>query len=143
MGELFRAHTHDQTEQGELFRAQDARHGGVETNDTSATTDADQRETTSTNARPQTATIETTITSATKKRTQNAHFSPAKAMPVSVEARPAPAKAMPVSIPHEHERAKAMAVSDKWAIWPTGPRCDTRGRRQGLAGQRVDAQSTH
>jgi len=64
-------------------------------------------------------------------------------MPVSVEARPAPAKAMPVSIPHEHERAKAMAVSDKWAIWPTGPRCDTRGRRQGLAGQRVDAQSTH
>ena len=36
-----------------------------------------------------------------------------------------------------------MAVSDKWAIWPTGPRCDTHGRRQGLAGQRVDAQSTH
>ena len=64
-------------------------------------------------------------------------------MPVSFEARPAPAKAMPVSIPHEHERAKAMAVSDKWAIWPTGPRCDTQGRRQGLAGQRVDAQSTH
>ena len=64
-------------------------------------------------------------------------------MPVSFEARPAPAKAMPVSIPHEHERAKAMAVSDKLAIWPTGPRCDTHGRRQGLAGQRVDAQSTH
>ena len=61
-------------------------------------------------------------------------------MPVSFEARPAPAKAMPVSIPHEHERAKAMAVSDKWAIWPTGPRRDTRGRR-GLAKQQANAPS--
>ena len=45
----------------------------------------------------QTATIETTITNATEKHTQNAHFSPAKAMAVSVEAEPARAKATPVS----------------------------------------------
>ena len=98
-GELFRAHAHHQTEQGELFRAQDARHGDFETNDTSATADADQCETAITNARPQTATIETTITSATEKHTNNAHFSPAKAMSVST--------------PHAHERAKAMTVSSE------------------------------
>ena len=51
-GELFRAHTHHQTEPGELFRAQDPAHGDFETNDTSAATDAGQRETTITNARP-------------------------------------------------------------------------------------------
>ena len=85
--------------QGELFRAQDARHGDYETNDTSATADADQCETAITNARPQTATIETTITSATEKHTNNAHFSPAKAMSVST--------------PHAHERAKAMTVSSE------------------------------
>ena len=71
---------------GELFRAQDARHGDVETNDTSAATDAGQHETTITNARPRTATIETDNTTATEKRTKNTHFSPAKAMAVSVGA---------------------------------------------------------
>ena len=53
----------------------------------------------------------------------------AKAMPVSFEARPAPAKATAVSHPHRHKRAKATAVSDKRAVWSTGPRCDARGRR--------------
>ena len=60
--------------QGELFRAQDARHGDYETNDTSATADADQCETAITNARPQPATIETTITSATENHAKNTHF---------------------------------------------------------------------
>ena len=55
---------------------------------------------------PQTATIETTITSATEKRTQNAHFSPAKAMPVSVEAEPVRAKAMEVSVGREQRRRR-------------------------------------
>ena len=41
--------------------------------------------------------VETNNTSATKNRTKNTHFSPAKAMAVSVEARPARAKASPVS----------------------------------------------
>ena len=62
-------------------------------------------------------------------------------MPVSVEARPVPAKAMAVSRPRRHSRAQATAVSDKRAAWSTGPDCGTRGRRQGLAGQRADAPS--
>ena len=75
---------------------------------------------------PKTATIETTITSATEKRTQNAHFSPAKATTVSAEARPTP--------------AKATTVSDDRPSWPTGPDCGTHGRRQGLAGRPVGSQ---
>ena len=51
-GELFRAHTHHQTKQGELFRAQDPARGDDATNDTSATTDAGQHETPITTARP-------------------------------------------------------------------------------------------
>ena len=73
------------------------RHGDVETNDASAATDAGQHETTITNAHPRTATIETTITSATEKHAKNARFSPAKALAVST--------------PGTYERAKAMAVS--------------------------------
>ena len=73
------------------------RHGDVETNDASAATDAGQHETTITNAHPRTATIETTITSATDKHAINARFSPAKALAVST--------------PGTYERAKAMAVS--------------------------------
>lgn len=51
-GELFRAHAHHQTKQGELFRAQDPARGDFATNDTSAATDAGQHETTITTARP-------------------------------------------------------------------------------------------
>ena len=102
------------------FFAQEARQdGGIETNNTTA--------------RPQTATIETTITSATEKRTQNAHFSPAKATTVSAEARPTPAKATTVSTPRTDERAKATGVSDNRPSWPTGPGCGARGRRRGLS----------
>ena len=74
------------------------RHGDVETNDASAATDAGQHETTITNAHPRTATIETTITSAPENCTKNAHFSPAKAMAVS--------------IPHGYLQAKAITVSN-------------------------------
>ena len=85
--------------------------GDDATNDTSTATDAGQRETTITNARPQTATIETGITSAPENCTENAHFAPAKAMAVSVEARPAP--------------AKATGVSDKRAAWLASSGCVT------------------
>ena len=131
LGELFRAHAHHQTEQGELFRAQDARHGDFETNDTSATTDADQRETAITNARPQTATIETTITSATEKHTKNAHFSPTKAMPVSVEAEPARAKAMEVSVGREQRRRRFQTTAPRAATCPFLRKvaCNSIGRR--------------
>ena len=68
-------------------------------------------ETNNTTARPQQGTAETGITSAPEKHAKTTHFSPAKAMTVSVEARPAPAKAMAVSIPHRYQRAKATGVS--------------------------------
>ena len=71
--------------------------GDVETNDTSAAADARQHETAITTAHPPTAPVETGNTSATKKQTENTHFSLAKAMVVSVEARPARAKVSPVS----------------------------------------------
>ena len=87
-------------------------------------------ETTNTTARPQQGTAETGITSAPENCTKNTHFAPAKAMTVSVEARPAP--------------AKAMTVSDNRPSWPTGPGCGAhsgggagcgaRGRRRGRPG---------
>ena len=140
LGELFRAHAHHQTKQGELFRARDPARGDFATNDTSAATDAGQHETTITTARPQQGTTETDDTSAPEKCAKNAHFSPAKAMTVSVETRPAPTKAMTVSTPHEYQRAKATAVSDKRAAWSAEPDHSARGRRQGLAGRPVGGQ---
>ena len=73
-------------------------HGDVETNNTTA--------------RHQQGTVETDITTAPENCTKNAHFTPAKAMAVS--------------LPHRHKRAKAMAVSDNRPSWPTGPGCDAR-----------------
>ena len=110
-GELFRADTHHQATQGELFRAQDPAHGDFETNDTSTATDSGQHETTITTARPQQGSLETGIASAPENCTENAHFAPAKAMAVSVEARPAP--------------AKATGVSDKRAAWLASSGCVT------------------
>ena len=83
LGELFRAHAHIKPRRANFFAHRTQRHGGFETNDTSATTDAGQRETAITTAHPSTATVETNNTSATEKRTKNTHFSPAKATPVS------------------------------------------------------------
>ena len=88
-------------------------------------------ETNNTTARPQQGSLETGITSAPKNCTKNAHFTPAKAMTVSVEARPAPAKAMTVSTPYRYQQAKATPVSGEQAAGSTGPSCNTRGRRQG------------
>ena len=96
---------------GELFRAYTTKHGDIETNNTTA--------------HPQQGTTETDDTSAPENCTRISHFSPAKAMVVSVEAQPA--------------RAKATGASHHRATWPTGPGCGTRGRRRGLAGQRADA----
>ena len=97
LGELFRARTHIKPRWASFFAHRTRRHGDVETNDTTAATDAGHRETAITTARPSTATLETDNTSATKKHTKNTHLSPAKATPVSVEARPARAKATAVS----------------------------------------------
>ena len=101
-GELFRAHAHIRPRRANFFAHEAQQHSDVETNNTTA--------------RPQTATIETTITSATEKRTQNAHF--------------APAKVIAVSIPHRYQRAKAMAVSDNRPTWPTGPGSDAHGQQR-------------
>ena len=68
-----------------------------------------------TSAQPQQGTAETGITSAPKNCTKNTHFSPAKAMAVS--------------IPHGYKRAKAITVSNHRSTWPTAPGCDTRGRQ--------------
>ena len=81
-----------------------------ETNDASAATDAGQ--------------YETADTTATEKCTKYSFFSPAKAMAVSIGARPA--------------HAKTTEVSDNRPSWPTGPGCGTRGWRRGLAGQHTD-----
>ena len=124
-GELFRAHAHIRPRRANFFAHRTQPRGDVETAISSATADAGQHETTITTARPQQGTAETAITSATEKHAKNTHFSPAKAMAVSFEARPPPAKATWVSIPHEHERAKAMAVSDKRAAWLAGSGCAT------------------
>ena len=70
-------------------------------------------ETNNTTAHPQQGTAETGITSAQAKCTKNAHFSPAKAMTVS--------------IPHGYKRAKAMTVSDHRSTRPTAPGCDPLG----------------
>ena len=83
-------------------------------------------ETTNTTARPQQGNSETDITSAPENCTKNAHFSPAKAMAVSipleherakattvsVKAQPAPAKATTVSVKAQPAPAKATTVSD-------------------------------
>ena len=114
-GELFRAHAHIRPRRANFFARKARQRGDIETNNTTA--------------HPQQGSLETGITSAPKNCTKNAHFAPAKAMAVSIEARPAPAKATGVSIearqapakatgvsiPHEHERAKATTVSDNRA----------------------------
>ena len=124
-GELFRAHAHIRPRRANFFAHEARQRGDVETNNTSAHPQQGSLETGIASAHPQQGTLETDITSAPEKRTKNAHFppakattvsidarpAPAKATTVSVEARPAPAKAIAVSLPHRHKRAKAMAVS--------------------------------
>ena len=103
-GELFRAHAHTGPSRATNIARRTQKHGDIETNNTTA--------------HPQQGTYETRITSAPEHCTKNAHFSPAKAMSVS--------------IPHRHQRAKAIGVSDNQATWPTGPGCGARERRQDL-----------
>ena len=83
-GELFHAHAHIRPRRANFFAHRMQRHGDVETNSTTACL--------------QQGTVETGITSAPEKCTENTHF--------------APAKVMAVSIPHGYKRAKAIAVSD-------------------------------
>ena len=97
-GELFRAHAHIRPRRANFFAHEARQRGDVETNNTTA--------------RPQQGSPETGIASAPENCTKNAHFSPAKAMTVSIEARPASTKATAVSIEARPAPTKAMAVSD-------------------------------
>ena len=98
------------------FAHRTQKHGDIETNDTTA--------------RPQQGTAETDVTSAPKNCTKNAHFSPAKAVAVSIPRRHKRAKAMAVSIEAQPARAKATGVSHHRATSPAAPRRDTHGRRR-------------
>ena len=91
---------------------------------------------------PEQGSLETDITSAPEKRTKNALFSPAKAMTVSVEARPAPAKATTVSVEARPAPAKATAVSDNRAAWSAEPDHSARGRRLGQSTAPVGSNDT-
>ena len=104
-GEYFRACTMTLPRRANFFAHTTRQRGDIETNDTTA--------------RPQQGTAETGITSAPENWAKNAHFSPAKAMAVS--------------IPHGYRRAKAITVSNHRSTWPTAPGCGTRGRWRGLA----------
>ena len=94
------------------FAHRTQQHGDDVTTGTTAAADAGHRETPITTARPSTATDETDNTTATEKRTQNTHFSPAKATPVSTGPPHRTAKAMAVSVETQPVQAKATAVSD-------------------------------
>ena len=83
LGEFSHAQADNKPSRANFFTHRTQPRGNCETAITTATADADQHE--------------TTITTATEKQTQNTHFSPAKAMVVSSEARLARAKATPVS----------------------------------------------
>ena len=83
LGEFSHAQADNKPSRATFFTHRTQPRGNCETAITTATADADQHE--------------TTITTATEKQTQNTHFSPAKAMVVSSEARLARAKATPVS----------------------------------------------
>ena len=101
-------------------------------------------ETTNTTARPQQGNSETDITSAPENCTKNAHFSPAKAMAVSIPLEHERAKATTVSVKAQPAPAKATTVSDNRTpgrqgqappVWraPEGP--------EGTGGLRGDAPS--
>lgn len=97
LGEFCHAQAGNKPSRANFFTHRTQPRGNCETAITTATADADQHETTITDARPRTVTIETTITSVTEKLTQNAHFSPTKAMAVSTGPPHWPAKATQVS----------------------------------------------
>ena len=115
LGQLFRARacTRIRPSWAKNVAHEARKHGGVETNNTTA--------------HPQQEIAETAITSAPENCSKNAHFSPAKVMVVSIPHRHQPAKATAVSPPHRHQRAKAMAVSDNRAAWSAEPNHSARG----------------
>ena len=84
-------------------------------------------ETNNTTARPQQGTAETDDTSAPEKHAKNSHFSPAKAMAVSIARR--------------RKRGKATGVSDHQAASPAAPKRGPSGRR-GLAAAPVGSNDT-
>ena len=98
LGEFSHAQADNKPSRANFFTHRTQPRGNCETAITTATADADQHE--------------TTITTATEKLTQNTHFSPAKAMAVSVGAKPARAKATPVS------RERFMMPAGYGGAWP-------------------------
>ena len=118
LGELFRAHAHTGPSRANFFAHRTQPRADFETNNTATTTDMGQRETAITTARPSTATAETAITSAPKKRSKNAHSSPAKAMAVSTRRTCERAKAMAVSPQLEVEAVMVPPVSRRRRVAP-------------------------
>ena len=98
LGEFSHAQADNKPSRANFFTHRTQPRGNCETAITTATADADQHE--------------TTITTATETLTQNTHFSPAKAMAVSVGAKPARAKATPVS------RERFMMPAGYGGAWP-------------------------
>ena len=97
LGELFRARVRTGPSRANFFAHRTQPRADYETNDTSAATDAGQHE--------------TAVTTATEKCAKNTHFSPAKAMAVSTDPPHRLAKAMSVSVGARPARAKATGVS--------------------------------
>ena len=155
LGEFSHAQADNKPSRANFFTHRTQPRGNCETAITTATADADQHE--------------TTITTATEKQTQNTHFSPAKAMVVSSEARLARAKATPVSRERfvmptgyggawpgtesthraTHQRPGATGVEGAGGRkrarlrrpWAAGPGRGAGGWRQGQGGPQDDAPS--
>ena len=138
-GELFHAHAHTAgPSRATNIARRTQKHGDIETNNTTA--------------RPEQGTYETRITSAPENCTKNAHFSPAKAMAVSIPHRPQRAKAIGFQTtrpPGRRGQAAAHASGGRARAGykrrrpggTGGPGCGARGRWRGLAGLRADAPS--
>ena len=104
LGELFRAHAHTGPSRAKKFAHRAQKHGDVETNNTSA--------------HPQQGTVETGIASAPEICANNARFSPAKAMAVSIRRTCERAKAMAVSPQLEVEAVMVPPVSRRRRVAP-------------------------
>ena len=115
LGEFCHAQAGNKPSRANFFTHRTQPRGNCETAITTATADADQHE--------------TTITTATETLTQNTHFSPAKAMAVSVGAKPARAKATPVS------RERFVMPAGYGGAWPDNePTRRATHQRPGAAG---------
>ena len=116
-GELFRARTHIRPSRATNTAHSTQKHGDIETNNTTA--------------HPQQGTYETRITSAPTNCTKTAHFSPAKAMPVSTSPPHRPAKATMVS----NHRADRARLRCPWAAAGPGRASSRHAERSSRRGR--------